>query len=304
MTEPGASKLHRAAFSTCWAALLLIVAGGLVTSRDAGLAVPDWPLAYGSLNPPRWWMIENVRTEHAHRILAALVASLTVVVAWLARRHEPRRWVRRLAGFAAFMVLAQAVLGGLRVLELSVDLAMVHGCLAQIYFATLVATATVTSPAWMDRVREGTALPERGSLAWTGAMLIVVLAQLVLGITLRHAGADARPLAANALFFAHVIIAFAAVALSMAVRACFERDGTAQRIRLAGRALPAVVLTQLIFGLGTFFVAETMEFDRQATMLESWLPTVHVATGAAILGLTVTLTLHAGAFRPGVAEQR
>ena len=59
--------VHRVAVVTLAATFALIIAGALVTSRDAGLAVPDWPLAYGELNPPRWYQIENVRTEHGHR---------------------------------------------------------------------------------------------------------------------------------------------------------------------------------------------------------------------------------------------
>jgi cytochrome c oxidase assembly protein subunit 15 len=51
----------------------LIFVGGLVTSWQAGMAVPDWPLSFGSLNPDGWWANFPVRLEHGHRLLAAFV---------------------------------------------------------------------------------------------------------------------------------------------------------------------------------------------------------------------------------------
>lgn len=51
----------------------LIFIGALVTSWQAGMAVPDWPLSFGSLNPEGWWSNFPVRLEHGHRVLAAIV---------------------------------------------------------------------------------------------------------------------------------------------------------------------------------------------------------------------------------------
>ena len=68
--------------------VLLITAGGLVKSLEAGLSVPDWPLSYGMLNPPRWWEIETVRAEHGHRLIAGVALILTVILTvWIARRE-------------------------------------------------------------------------------------------------------------------------------------------------------------------------------------------------------------------------
>ena len=107
--------LHRFAVATAVATLGLIVAGGLVTSTESGLSVPDWPLSYGRLMPP---MVGGVFYEHGHRMVATTVGILTVVLAiWLARR-EPRRWVRRLGLLAVAAVVAQGVLGGLTVIFL------------------------------------------------------------------------------------------------------------------------------------------------------------------------------------------
>jgi cytochrome c oxidase assembly protein subunit 15 len=87
--------------------LALVTAGGLVTSNDAALAVPDWPLNWGRLVPP---LEGGIRFEFAHRVLALMVAVLTAWLAlWMAKR-EPRRWMRRLAWWAFAAVIAQALL--------------------------------------------------------------------------------------------------------------------------------------------------------------------------------------------------
>ena len=94
---PRSRALHRFAVATAVATLFLIVAGGLVTSTESGLSVPDWPLSYGRLMPP---MVGGVFYEHGHRMVATTVGILTVILAaWLARR-EPRRSVRRLGYLA------------------------------------------------------------------------------------------------------------------------------------------------------------------------------------------------------------
>src|SRR5215467_4033201 len=90
MTNPG---LHRFAVLLAICTLLLVVAGGLVTSNEAGLSVPDWPLTYGRVMP---LMEGGVFYEHGHRMVASTVGFLTIVLAiWLWRR-EPRAWMRRL----------------------------------------------------------------------------------------------------------------------------------------------------------------------------------------------------------------
>jgi len=58
-----------ALFVVAWAVLLLC-AGALVTSEDAALAVPDWPLSYGSITPP---MVGGIAFEHSHRVIAAIL---------------------------------------------------------------------------------------------------------------------------------------------------------------------------------------------------------------------------------------
>src|SRR5436305_7365563 len=107
--------LHRYAVLTACATLLLIVAGGLVTSTGSGLAVPDWPLSYGRLMPP---MVGGIFYEHGHRMIAAAVGFLTVLQAIFLQLRDPKRRARILGWCAVGAVIAQGVLGGLTVIFL------------------------------------------------------------------------------------------------------------------------------------------------------------------------------------------
>src|SRR5207237_5113122 len=107
--------LHRYAVLWSFCTLFLVVAGGLVTSNDAGLSVPDWPLSYGKLMPP---MEGGIFYEHGHRMIASMVGLFTIVsTVWL-WKTESRKWLRWLGVFALLAVITQGVLGGLTVLML------------------------------------------------------------------------------------------------------------------------------------------------------------------------------------------
>ena len=61
MRSPGYNQsLHRFAVSMTVLTGGLLTAGALVTSNDAGLSIPDWPLAYDSLVPP---LVGGIRYE-------------------------------------------------------------------------------------------------------------------------------------------------------------------------------------------------------------------------------------------------
>src|ERR1700739_2027973 len=90
-------RVHKYALFLVLYAAVLLTAGALVTSEDAALAVPDWPLSYGTLNPP---MIGGIAFEHSHRMIAAGLGFLIIILAYLLWRYEERRWMKWL-GFAA-----------------------------------------------------------------------------------------------------------------------------------------------------------------------------------------------------------
>jgi len=277
--------LHRIAVVALAGAFGLVLAGGLVTSRDVGLAVPDWPLAFGQLNPPGWWRIESIRTEHGHRILAFLVASWTAFLLVSVLRRESSLLIRRLTILAAGLVIVQALLGGLRVLELSVNLAMLHGVVGQLFFASLAALVAVTSPGW-ERV-SAIAESSRERLQ-AGVLLAAVVAQLLLGLFIRHLGASARPLSGTPILYAHVVGAGIVLSALLDLQYGGQRRAQAARLWL----LP-LVCVQIALGIAAYVTTDDMTFDRQATMLEAWLPTLHVGAGAALLGAVVVRNLHA-----------
>lgn len=178
--------LHRYASVTAAAIFLLLIAGGLVTSTDSGLAVPDWPLSYGTLFPP---MVGGILYEHGHRMIAAIVAMMIVALTVWLWRAESRRWVRLIGACALIGVLLQALLGGLTVLWLLPPLVSVaHACLGPIVFCLVVCLAVCTAPTWQERpsvsVDPEWSTTQRIALA-TGILAGV---QLVLGAILRHTG--------------------------------------------------------------------------------------------------------------------
>src|SRR5262245_41519941 len=69
---------HRYALAVVAATVLLLVAGGLVTSTGSGLAVPDWPLSFGQVFPK---MEGGVLFEHGHRMVASTIGLMIVVLA-------------------------------------------------------------------------------------------------------------------------------------------------------------------------------------------------------------------------------
>src|SRR5574341_1254316 len=183
--------LHRYAVLTAAATFCLIIAGALVTSHEAGLAVPDWPLSYGQVMPP---MVGNIFWEHGHRMVATFVGMLTIGLAvWLALK-EQRRWVRRLGWAALGAVILQGVLGGITVLFLLPrPVSIAHASVAQLFFCLTVSLALFTSAGWQQEHprRRESSQPSLRRLA--AATTVAVFAQLILGAAYRHNAAGIVP---------------------------------------------------------------------------------------------------------------
>jgi len=176
--------LHRYAIATAVATFVLLIAGGLVTSTDSGLAVPDWPLSYGTWFPP---MVGGIVYEHGHRMIAAFVGLMILILAAWLWETEPRRWVRRV-GYAAFgAVVVQGLLGGLTVLLLlPPQISIAHACLGQAVFCLMACLAYATSARWRP-VPSGAPAPSSRRLRAVGlGVASLCIAQLVLGAVIRH----------------------------------------------------------------------------------------------------------------------
>src|SRR5438067_9882997 len=190
--------LHRYTVVVAICTMFLVVAGGLVTSNDAGLSVPDWPLSYGKLMPK---MEGGIFFEHGHRMVATTVGLLTIILAiWLSRADQ-RRWMRRLGWIALAAVIAQGLLGGATVIFLlPKPVSISHACLAQLFFSTTVAIAIFTSSSWRrgPEIVEDSGWPSLRSLAL--AAPIFVLVQLALGAGYRHRAFTVLPHIFGAIF--------------------------------------------------------------------------------------------------------
>ena len=287
--------LHRFALFTASCTAFLIFVGGLVTSTESGLAVPDWPLSYGMLFPP---MVGGIFYEHGHRMVASFVGLLTVILAVWTWIQEKRAWVRWLSVAALGAVIVQGILGGLTVLFLlPTPISMTHACLAQTFFCLIIAIALFTSPTWKRGLPPIESRAEIVPLRMLcGITTAAVYAQLILGALMRHTKSGLAipdfPLAFGRIIppftSDKVIIHFAhrmgAVIVAAMVVWTFSRIASSYSDhRLLFRpALVMVVLVccQIILGAITVWTTKAV------------IPTTtHVATGALVLGTSVLLTI-------------
>jgi len=185
--------LHRLALLTAAATFPLIFLGGLVTSHGAGMSVPDWPTSFGYnmwfLPLSQWWHQGGIFYEHSHRLVATGVGLCAIILAVAAWTMERRIWVRRLAYVVLGFVIFQGLLGGLRVLFVNLDMAIVHGITAQLFFCVAALAAITTSQwwniapnlAWSEDYVAGKKLMRISSIA-----VACVFLQLVVGAIMRH----------------------------------------------------------------------------------------------------------------------
>jgi cytochrome c oxidase assembly protein subunit 15 len=298
--------LHRFSKFLAACTVLLILAGSLVTSNDAGLSVPDWPTSYGwnmFTFPPSMW-VANILYEHGHRLIASSVGFLTIIMAawlWFA---EPRRWLRWFGVAALGAVIAQGVLGGLTVLFfLPAAISTAHAGLAEIFFCMTVAIAMFTSPGWTASQTEPVddTMLRRVATATTAAIFV----QILLGATMRHTGAGlAIPdfpwmfghvipdhwSNAIAIHFSHrvgaLLVTLAVLATSAHV--WYHHGGRGELTRPA-TLIVALVATQVTLGALTVL-----------TQRNVWINSVHVVVGALVLATSLVTTLRS--WRGKIAE--
>ena len=293
--------LHRFAVLVAGATFVLIFIGGLVTSTDSGLAVPDWPTTYGHFmfSFPFSQMVGGILYEHGHRMAASVVGMLMVILAVWLWLKEPRRWVRRLGWLALFTVVLQGVLGGLTVLFLlPTPVSVSHGTLAQTFFCLTIALAVFTSPRWQKPrlKRQDTHRPSLQALTLTTTGLVFV--QLIIGAVMRHSKAGLAipdfPLAfgkiippfdsfAIAIHFAHRVgAAVAATLIVWTVTRIFRHHHDEKLLLRSALLLSLVLVMQLTLGAFTIWTQKSV-----------LITTAHVAGGALILGASLVLALRA-----------
>jgi len=289
---------HRfALLLACWT-FLLIIAGALVTSNDAGLSVPDWPTSFGS-----WYkipkLVGGVQFEHTHRMIAQGAGLLTIILAVWTWRAEKRRWLRILAYAAVGTVIAQGILGGLTVLfYLPPAISSAHAALAQTFFCLAVAMATFTSQKWIEEEPRVEFDERRPSLFTLTLLSIFVLyVQLILGALFRHHGLSWWPHVANAVVVSFVLAWTAVRALTVYSKV--------EAVRRPAILMLSLVIAQLCLGFTAFLTRVEWGKDEVQPELPMVISTVtHVAVGALLLATTVILAIQVWRHAPVKFEER
>jgi heme A synthase len=280
---------HRFAVATAAATFALLAIGGMVHATGSSLACPDWPLCYGQFFPA---MEGGVLFEHGHRLVALLVALLTVALAVLVWRRRRGAAPRAMAALAVLLVLAQASLGAVTVIyKLPLLVSAGHLATSMAFFSLVVALAVRLGPA-SGAAALGSAAPPLAALAAAAVYL-----QIVLGAFVRHAAAGLACgqdllLCQGALWpadgparlhMAHRLggVLVAALVLAAAIPA-WRAARAAERPRLAALAAagPVLVAAQLAAGLWTV-----------ATLIAVPVVTLHLALGALLLAVELSLFL-------------
>jgi cytochrome c oxidase assembly protein subunit 15 len=265
----------------------LLMAGALVTSNDAGLSVPDWPLSYGSLAPP---MVGGIFYEHGHRMIASFVGLLSIVLAvWLwrveSRRSSSQRWLRWLGVAALGAIVLQGLLGGLTVLLfLPPPVSSAHAALAQLFFATVASIALLTSAWWeresLSELRDSRS-PSLHALSLATAAAVFV--QLILGAAFRHKAFGIIPHLAGA-----VVVTGLIFWLAGALR---RRFPGVPELRFAARGLHILIGLQLLLGAAAWWSRLYAASFPQPIAVMVALTVAHVVMGALVLVSTVLVTL-------------
>jgi len=321
----GRTLVFAYAAATATAAFILLLSGGLVTSKGVGMTVPDWPNSYGYnmfLFPLSRW-VGGIFYEHVHRLIASGVGLMTIILAvslWMA---EPRKWVRVLGYIAVATVIVQGVLGGLRVTLIKDEIGVFHGMLAQAYIALLVVICIATSKAYATGgARWRWHAP--GLMRWAVVLTVLVYVQLAIAATMRHehaglsihdfplaygqvwpmvngeqlAAINAQRIAAGEVpttigqIHLQMVHRFMAVILAgLFTIYAWKARRAAMGVRIASRWWLALVIAQITLGAWTVWSNKAADVT-----------TAHVAVGALILFLGVAQCFLLGAFSPRAAE--
>ena len=289
--------LHLYAKFVSLATVLLLVAGGLVTSTGSGLAVPDWPTSYGwnMFTFPLKHMVGGIFYEHGHRLIASGVGFLTIFLALWIWKVEPRRWMRLLGFTALAAVCVQGLLGGITVIYfLPAPVSTAHAGLAQIFFCLTVSIALFTSQGWVEP--EIDPVDDRMLRLTAGVTTAAIYLQVIIGATMRHSDAGLAipdfPLVFGrllppewttpiAIHFAHragALLVTLAIAATVGHVSYHHRQRP--ELRRPALLLACLVLAQMTLGAFVIWSAKNVAIN-----------TAHVVVGALTLATSLVLTL-------------
>lgn len=305
----------RWALATTLVCFPMIWIGGLVTTHDAGMAVPDWPGTYGYnlwLYPWTTWLIGpfDLLIEHGHRLLGTVVGLLSIATVLSAFAWDRRSWYLKVSAAILLGVIAQGLLGGVRVLLDARTFAMIHGCTAPLLFGAMACATYMASRSWKNvalNFAPDQQSPVRGSVPWVLYVLpCAAFCQLVVGAQLRHIQPWASPTVFMAWLHTHLTLAGVVTLLIgwVFLKSRGERLRGIAGIPTLSGLLVWLVVFQLSLGLGTWICNYALpwvevtpwlaKYTIQAKgMWESWIITSHQATGSLIVALSSLIPLYA-----------
>lgn len=284
MTSTYNRGVHKLAVFTVWWTVLLFVAGALVTSNDAALSVPDWPKSFGTWFPSLRMLAGGAFFEHSHRVIAAVLGFLVLILAMWLWKSEPRSWMRWFGIIAVGGVVAQAILGGQVVRQLlHYWLPVVHASFAQIVFAAVVSIAVFTSKWWVSEQPqlEDTRAPSIHSVAILNAAIIFL--QVILGAGFRHSEIRIWPHMVGALVVLGVVI-WTAVVLR-------KRFGQSRELSKARILLHIIFGMQFLLGFGAYWSRLSTADAPQPMPVMVWLTVIHTVVGAILFAFSILIVL-------------
>ena len=280
------------------------------------MAFKDWLTSDGVFMPIYPWLSStgDKFIEHGHRLLGMLAGILTIALVASLYLGEPRRWVRRYGVALLVGVIAQGILGGMRVVLDERILALIHGCTGPLFFAAAAGMIPITSRRWLAEAKPAEAVPNSANdlkampKLLRLAILTTVLAylQLCVGAVVRHSPlmlADAAPRIFQVAVYFHLLLA-AAVTFHVLLLAhkCFW----GRICRTPAVSLALLIGLQLLLGVSTWmmkygfpqwaarFVGETGHFNQADGMTSAVIVTAHGAVGSLIVALAVVVALRVG----------
>jgi heme A synthase len=277
---------------TVCATLPLLVLGAEVTTKkvgmvdSAGFRAP-WHMLLVSLQERGLGFV----IEHSHRLAGYIVGTCIIVLALALWRREPRRWVRWMGMAALAGVIIQGLLGGFRV-QLNAlvgrDLALVHGCFAQLVFALLAAVALFTSRSWITATTMAATLEGTRLRHWSLATAGLIYVQIVLGGIVRHTEFFLGPRL-------HLIGAFAVIATVVwLLKLVLDLPVREKPLWNSTLLLACLVVMQLFLGveawLGKFLSKEWPQLQ-PLTVHPDLLRSLHFLAGSLIFATSVVVVL-------------
>jgi heme A synthase len=279
--------LHRWAVLTACATFVLLLLGAVVTTFRVGMADPIWPtypwhLLLVSWEEPR----PGFLVEHSHR-LAGYIVGCCVIVLTIGLWRSGQRVLRWLGVAALVGVIIQGLLGGFRVVldrYLGNNLALIHGCFAQLVFGLLVILAALTStPLPRPGAQEHSPQGSAGRRLWrvSLATCALVYLQIVFGALFRHTYSTLGQRG-------HLLTAFAVVAATAwIVKETIDLPRRYKRLALAVLCFAALVAVQLFLGVEAWMVRMTaVDVAWQAVIR-----TAHVLVGSLIFAAALVASL-------------